>query len=152
MKMPQRVEDSMTRYPTIISGRTSVKEALDLMERFQIRHLPVVRKDKVIGISSDRDLRKAALLGGAMTLVAPEYMTPDPYCVSETAPLSQVARIMAAKKYGCAVVTGEQGNVVGIFTTVDALEALATVLEAKSENKHWNIRDILPGNNYLFDM
>jgi len=154
MKLPASVESCMTRYPTVISGKTRVSEALELMERFQIRHLPVVDKERVIGITSDRDLKKAALLGCAATLVAPEFMTPEPYCVPEGTELSRVARTMASRKFGSAVVTSRSGEVIGIFTTVDALEALARVLEEARQapgRAPWKIEDIL-GTNYRLEM
>jgi acetoin utilization protein AcuB len=53
-----------------------------------------------------------------------EAMTADPYVVDADAPLSEVAATMAERHLGCAIVT-EQGRVVGIFTTVDALRAVA---------------------------
>ena len=55
-------------------------------------------------------------------------MTPLPYAVTADVPLRDVAKEMADRKYGCAVVM--QGTKVqGVFTTVDALRALAECLE-----------------------
>jgi CBS domain-containing protein len=54
-----------------------------------------------------------------------DAMTDSVYSVPPETPLEEVAATMAANKYGAALVTGERGRVVGVFTTVDALHALA---------------------------
>jgi acetoin utilization protein AcuB len=47
--------------------------------------------------------------------------------VRRNTPLEQVVDVMARRKYGCAIVI-EGDEVVGIFTTIDALRAFADVL------------------------
>jgi CBS domain-containing protein len=54
-------------------------------------------------------------------------MSRDPYTTTPSAPLEEVARDMADRKYGSAVVV-DHGKVVGLFTTVDALRALVVLL------------------------
>ena len=51
-------------------------------------------------------------------------MTARPVTVSEATPVLQAVSMMAAKKYGCLVVTGPTGEVAGIFTSQDALRLL----------------------------
>jgi predicted transcriptional regulator len=48
-----------------------------------------------------------------------------PYSVRASTALAEVCRAMAAHHYGCVLVTDDADKVVGIFTTTDALEALA---------------------------
>jgi acetoin utilization protein AcuB len=57
-------------------------------------------------------------------------MTEQPYTVSPEAPLDEVVETMAANKYGSAVIMQNQ-KVVGIFTTVDACEALCQLLRTR---------------------
>jgi len=58
------------------------------------------------------------------TVLVDEAMTIDVYTVPPTATLAKVAGAMAEHRYGSAlIVDGEK--VVGIFTTVDAMRALA---------------------------
>src|SRR5579859_1531253 len=109
MKVVNRIEEHMTEYPTVASGKTYVSEALELMEQFKIRHLPVVDRGKVVGIVSDRDLKKAEILSDSMTLIVSDYMTPNPYCVRVGAPLTAVAKEMAKRKYGSANVLNAVG-------------------------------------------
>ena len=53
-------------------------------------------------------------------------MTGDVYVTGPDATVDEVASHMAKHKYGSAIVV-EQGKVIGLFTTVDALAALSTL-------------------------
>ena len=52
-----RVADIMTRDPEVIAPSGTPAEALEIMERLRIRHLPVVQDDRVLGVVSIRDLQ-----------------------------------------------------------------------------------------------
>ena len=58
-------------------------------------------------------------------------MTMDVYVVAPNMPLADAARVMAENKYGSAVVV-DRSKIVGVFTTIDALHALAELLIDKS--------------------
>ena len=55
------------------------------------------------------------------------FILGEPYTVAPDAQLREVARTMAERKIGSAVVV-DGGEVTGVFTTTDALRALAAVL------------------------
>jgi acetoin utilization protein AcuB len=128
----------MTDYPCTASDTTTVMEAVELMKRAHIRHLPVLKGGQVIGVVSDRDLKQAEILSDAMTLVVSDVMTADPYCVQVGTLLSEVAREMAKNKYGCTVVLNRMNRVVGIFTTTDGMRILSQLLDSKPEG-HLNL-------------
>ena len=50
------VENRMKRDPITISPETGVLEASRLLRQHRIRHLPVVRGGRLVGILTDRDL------------------------------------------------------------------------------------------------
>lgn len=50
------IRDVMTEDVIVVSGETSRKEALQIMQEQHIRHLPVADDDKLLGIVSQRDL------------------------------------------------------------------------------------------------
>jgi acetoin utilization protein AcuB len=122
------VERFMTANPVAIASDRTLAEAHRVMRERQIRHLPVVDSGRLVGVVSQRDLYLLETLQG----VDPdaervgEAMTAEPFTVAPDAPLEDVASVMAERKYGSAVVL-QGGEVVGLFTTVDALRALATV-------------------------
>lgn len=127
------VDDYISESPHSIAVHEGLATARDLMRRYGIRHLAVTSDDKLVGIVSERDLGLARdVAGDWKELIVQDVMTPKPYVVRTGTPLSQVARAMARAKYGAAVVV-DGGGPVGILTTVDALNALADVLEGRHE-------------------
>jgi acetoin utilization protein AcuB len=120
------IADRMTRTPHLIGAEQSMKSAHDLMRAHEIRHLPVLHGGKLIGLLSIRDLHLVETLPGVdpETVRVEEAMTQDVYAVEPKTPLKQVVKEMAARKLGSAVVV-EGTKVVGLFTTIDALDLLA---------------------------
>ncbi len=122
---PSTVAEHMTTGPLTIGPREPLATAHRLMRRHAIRHLPVMEAGRLVGVVSQRDLYLLETLPGVDPKVEPveEAMTEQPFSVAPDAPLADVVREMAALRYGCAVVM-EEGALVGIFTTTDALEML----------------------------
>jgi acetoin utilization protein AcuB len=115
----------MTATPHSVGAEQSLVHAAAAMDKYGVRHLPVLHGGKLVGILSDRDLR----IFEAMKDVKPELvtvsdaMTSSVYAVSPETSLHEVVRQMAEHKYGSAVVM-QHDKVVGIFTTVDVCKAL----------------------------
>ncbi len=126
------VQKFMTVGPLVIEKDRTLEEAHRLMRERNIRHLPVVDGPRLVGVVSQRDLYLLETLRGVdpVSEIVEEAMTPDPFTVAPSAPLDEVAAAMAEHKYGCAVVL-DRGAVIGLFTTVDALRALASVLRRR---------------------
>lgn len=122
------VERFMTANPVAIASDRTLAEAHRLMREKQIRHLPVVDEGRLVGVVSQRDLYLLETLQGIDPDAerVEEAMTAEPFTVTPDASLDEVASTMAEHKYGSAVVL-DGGAVVGLFTTVDALRALAAV-------------------------
>jgi acetoin utilization protein AcuB len=112
-----------------IGREQSLSRAHALMREHHVRHLPVVDGGILVGILSDGDLRFAEALRDLDTsrVRVEEVMTKEPYFVAPSAPLGEVAAQMAEHRYGCAVVM-DGAKIAGIFTTTDALRALAVVI------------------------
>lgn len=128
------VGDVMTTIPRSIGADQSIAEAWQMIEELGVRHLPVTSiRGKLLGIVSERDLRVAQAISEEKSkrLSVEEIMVAQPYVVGPGASLSRVARAMATKKQGSAIVV-DQGMIVGIFTSTDALLALADVAEGKA--------------------
>jgi acetoin utilization protein AcuB len=99
-------------------------DAFVMMRQLQIRHLPVMDRGQLVGLLSERDIAFAERFLEARESPVAAVMTRDPYVTVPYAPLAEVAETMARHKYGSALVI-DDGNVVGVFTAVDALRALA---------------------------
>lgn len=115
----------MTPAPYTIGNDQLLSRAQSVMREHAIRHLPVLHGGKLVGVVSQGDLHLLATLKVDLERAKVEdAMTPDPYIVTPDTPLRVVAAAMAEHKYGTAIVA-EGARVVGIFTTIDALRALA---------------------------
>lgn len=130
--LPTRVpvEEFTTPDPITAGEDMTIDELRQLMETHGIRHLPVIRGNTVVGVVSDRDVRLVAGLTVAEKLQvrAGDIMAADPLTVKSTAPLDEVAYAMSEKKVGSAIVNDEQGRFLGIFTSIDALNALIEIV------------------------
>jgi acetoin utilization protein AcuB len=124
------IEEFMTPAPHTIGFQQTLAAAHQLMGEHGIRHLPVLEGGKLVGILSQRDLHliETLLDVNPSEIEVGEAMTPVPYTVNPRTPLRKVASEMATHKYGSAVVL-EKDQVVGVFTTVDALRALFALLD-----------------------
>lgn len=130
MSLPKhKVEDFFTESPISVHADDEVDRAQEIMSSKGIRHLPVTDDGKLVGVLSDRDIKTALGFKGASTkrLKCGDICSNDVYVTHRESPLEVVARELADKHYGSAVVT-EKDEIVGIFTTTDACRALATVL------------------------
>jgi acetoin utilization protein AcuB len=122
----------MTTTPHTIGSDQTIAKAAAVMSEHHIRHLPVLRGGRLLGVLSDRDVK---LIEGfrdvdATTTKVEEAMTEQPYTVEPGAPLDEVVSTMAEKKLGSAVIL-QNNKVVGIFTTVDACRALSELLQTR---------------------
>jgi len=125
------VADRMTKTPYLIGMEQSLRVAHDLMRSNRIRHLPVLHGGKLVGLLSLRDLHLVETFRDVdpETVRVEEAMSQDVYAVPPKTPLREVVTEMAERRIGSAVVV-EGTQVVGVFTTVDALETLASALNA----------------------
>ena len=124
--MKTAIQKYMTRAPHTIGQEQTLDAAHDVMRQHGVRHLPVLEGGKLVGVLSQRDLHLVETLRDVnpATTTVDEAMTADVYITGPDAALDEVASQMAEHKYGSAVIV-ERGKVVGMFTTVDALLALA---------------------------
>lgn len=129
--MTDVIETFMTRSVHTIGTKAPLTEAHRLMNDHGIRHLPVLEGGRLVGMLSQRDLHLIETLKDVVPkeVIVEEAMSQDAYTVAPESSLAEVAREMAKHKYGSAVIL-RGSEVLGIFTTTDALRALDTVLSA----------------------
>ena len=121
------ISQFMTSGPFTIGREQSLAAAKQLMNKSHVRHLPVLHGGKLVGMISERELDVIEALPGSKQLSVEDAMVPDVYLTSADARLDTVASEMARLKIGSAVVVKDD-IVVGVFTAVDGLRALAEVL------------------------
>jgi acetoin utilization protein AcuB len=140
MPAKRLVADIMTANPVSVTPRNAIRTAINLMREGGYRRLPVVDRGKLVGIITDRDLRRAA---NSPFVVREQWydnfildhievgscMTPNPLTISPTATISDAARLMRTHKIGGLPVVSD-GQLVGIVTETDLLDFLIEMLAA----------------------
>jgi acetoin utilization protein AcuB len=128
----------MKRDPVTIGKDATVIEAMHLMKEKNIRRLPVMDRGKIAGILTEKMVMefkpsKATSLDTweihyilSKTPVT-EAMNPKPYTVTPGADLTEAASLLHDRKLNGVLVVNEQNELVGIFTTTNALEALIEI-------------------------
>ena len=119
------ISDFMTPMPHTVGSEQMITFAQKLMQKYDIRHLPVLHGGELYGIVSDRDLGMIAGLNEVNpdATTVEEAMTQEAYTVAKETPLFDVLQAMLENKYGSAIVI-EGAKIVGILTTHDALKLL----------------------------
>ena len=128
-----KVEDRMTRDVISIGPKEGVSLAKHILDEKRVRHLPVVSDGKLVGIITDRDIRRALPSAATShedheisclldTLQVQAVMTRKVISVTpETSIEAAAALLLAHKIGGLPVVDGER--LVGILTEGDVLRA-----------------------------
>jgi acetoin utilization protein AcuB len=121
----------MTRQPHTIGDDQNLAVARERMHHFDVRHLPVLHGGHLVGVVSSRDIAMVEALPGIdlTEVTVDEAMAEEPWTVTTDAALAQVAATMAERKIGTTIIVDglDPDQVVGVFTTTDALRALAAL-------------------------
>lgn len=141
--MTMKVRDVYTRNVISVTPNTTMPEARKLMEGNDIRRLPVIVGDELVGIVTLLDILRAApspatslsvweinYLLDKMTVA--ELMTSPVLTVTPDTDLHDVARMMLGHKIGGLPVV-EDGRVVGIITESDIFRVMVGILEDDTE-------------------
>jgi len=129
-----RVRDYMTAEPQTLRVEQSLLEAVLMLRRASLRHIPIMEDGRLVGVLSDRDVARVA-----PSLLAPlspdEYnrvfedtpvgrvMSKNPISTTADAPLAEAVGLLYENRLGCLPVL-EEGKLIGIITRVDMLRAL----------------------------
>lgn len=131
----QTVGELMTHNQLVTLTETqNLAMAEELLRLHRIRHLPVVRNGKLVGLITHRDLlRAAAQRGGAdpakQPLWASDVMVRDVRTVRADTPTRDAVKLMLDNKYGCLPVVGADGELVGILTEADMVRYAQHLIE-----------------------
>jgi acetoin utilization protein AcuB len=121
------VADVMQRQVATIGPGTRLDEAIARARALGVRHLPVLDGGALVGIVSDRDLKRALPLGSGDTvtaalarITAADVMTRAVITIGPMFPVEEAARVMVAERISALPVT-EAGRLVGIVTETDVM-------------------------------
>jgi acetoin utilization protein AcuB len=124
----------MIKKVVTISKDDHILEAVSLMKKHSIRHLPVVEDKILMGLITESDLRQVMVPSLMEEMTLDQVMIKNPVTIGPEESLEEAARLIYRYKIGGLPVV-DKGKLVGILTTPDILAAfiqLMGVLEASS--------------------
>jgi len=128
------VEEYTSPILVTVDPAANLDQALEMMQENGVRHLPVVRDDKVIGIVSERDLLLHIGKNWTSMMKVGDIMSTNLLSVHINDTLGDVAYQLSSEKVGSAIVLDEHEDLYGIFTTTDALNALVEIMNQNQDS------------------
>jgi CBS domain-containing protein len=124
------VNQLMTTDLVTVSETDDLALAESLLREKGVRHLPVVREGKLVGLLTRRDLRGLGAGSDGAVRGAPvsSAMVRELVTVGPESSLAHAARLMLERKFGCLPVCTGEGTLVGIVTESDFVRFAADVL------------------------
>lgn len=129
------VERYMTRGVRAIDMHGTLGLARSILGELAVRHLPVVSAGRLVGLVSDRDLRRAEGRGRTEDFPIDEVMSTDTISVDPGTRLSVAVHEMVQHKIGSLPVLWDD-ELIGILTTTDILDHCMNHLR-EPEGSHW---------------
>lgn len=124
-----QVKDSMTKNIIYFSPDETIGAAYTTMKHFKIRHLPIVRDGKLMGIISDRDVLKEMQNYKDINVIPQkrlvEIMNTQVVTCDIDSSLAIAAELMLEQSIDCLPILDGQEQLLGIITSTDILRVVA---------------------------
>ncbi len=132
------VQNWMSKEVVAIDADDSMQNAMKLIKERKIRMLPVMKKGSLVGIVTDRDLKRASasdattldvheLLYLVSKIKVKDIMTKDPITVPPDFTVEETAEVLLNNKISGAPVVDQSGKVVGTITQTDLFRLLVSL-------------------------
>ena len=141
------VNELMNRGAVNIDANDSLTEAINMVNRLNIGRLMVMQKGKLVGIVTDRDLRRAAPSNATDLEIhemrylldkvkIKEIMTPNPVTVGQHDAVAHAAKIMNEKKISGLPVVDQANRVIGVLSRSDILRSVYHPEDQREQSCH----------------
>ena len=139
----RHVRDLMTRNPTVVSDRDSIRDVARIMKDQDTGVVPVCEGNKIIGLVTDRDIVVRLIADGKDPLNASvnDVMTKSIRKIHEDATVDDVLSLMSSSEIRRVPVVNKNDELVGIVSIGDissdtkkAGETLNDISEARPNN------------------
>ena len=134
-----RVSEYMTRKLVTAAPEDGVRETFFRMREAHVRHLPVLDGAQLVGILSDRDLRRPDWVDEAPdlshdyqlddNLSVSDLMTRNPITVHTYDDLAAACELINRHGFGALPVLDKGNHLVGILSKADLVKAFAEFLQ-----------------------
>ena len=138
----------MSQKIVTISPDKRVGQALKLMQKHQIRHVPVMEHDRMVGWITSRDLREVLLASMLEEIKVGDVMVQAPLSVTPDTEVEEAARLIHEHKIGgMPVMEGEK--LVGVITMLDLISAFIAMLGLLKSSSRLDL--LLPNRSEALD-
>jgi acetoin utilization protein AcuB len=121
-----------------------MQDAMKLLKDKKIRMLPVMKKGKLVGILTDRDLKRASasdattlevheLLYLLTRIKVKDLMTKNPMTVPPDFTVEETARMLLDNKISGVPVVDDKGDIVGVITQTDIFKVMISLTGIANE-------------------
>jgi len=128
----------MSKQVITLDANDSMNNALHLLKKHNIKMLPVMKQGKLVGIVTDRDLKRASasdatsleiheLLYLISKIKVKDVMTKNPITVPLDYTIEETAEVLLKHKISGVPVVDHHGNIVGIITQNDIFRTLISL-------------------------
>lgn len=134
MNLNTPVSEIMTRQVLTIDAKKHLSEAEKLMKKHKIRHMPVVRNGKIIGMLSLTDLLRISFADAVTEsdfnpevydmFTIDQLMNKQVISLRPDDTIRDAAEIFVNHQFHALPVVNEQGEPVGIVTTTDLIKLI----------------------------
>ena len=128
-----KIRELMHHHPITIQRDATVETAARLLEKLDVRHLPVLDGTKLIGMVSDRDLAgvlyRDPLASDTKTPRLEELIESDVVSIRPNASVREGIDLITERRVGALPVVDDGHVLVGIVSYVDVLRELASTLQ-----------------------
>lgn len=121
--------DIMNKQVISVGPEESIITVIEILQTNRIRHLPIMKNDKIVGIISDRDTRQVLAILQVMgitldqaraDLKVSEFMASPVRTIKSDSSAQAATRLLVKNKIGCLPVL-TNGKISGILTETDIM-------------------------------
>jgi len=145
-----RIRDLMSTNIVTVDEKTFIQDARKIMEDRKIRRLPVMKKDKLVGLVTKHMLLEAAPSPATSLsihelnyiiskMTVRDIMVKEPYTISPDVPAEEALQTGQELGYGAFPVV-EDGKLVGMVTESDIVRLMTRVLGVRGKGKRIDIK------------
>jgi len=135
-----KVKNWIHNKPVTINRTALLQEAVGLMKKHKIRHLPVINDDgEMVGFITESDLRQFSFPSMVEDIPVHQVMVTNPITIESSTGIDVAAKIIHDNKIGGLPVM-DNGVLVGVVTASDVLSAFIEVMGVLQDSTRVDIQ------------